>query len=226
MYKIIGILGAVIIVIGLIWFIFSDIKINVSPNENTTAKDGVNTILSENNDKEDIEIRPIPIDNAIRQELIYPDLNRPIVFPDSFPEDARIIIQNNVAALTAQLKTDPDLFNSWLDLAIQYKIIEDYKGARDIWEFLSTVSPENSVSFRNLGDLYGYYLGDNQKAEKNLLRAIEISPNEIEYYLKTMEFYRDVMKDIVKARQIIEQGINSNPTSEELKCFLNNLSLQ
>lgn len=189
------------------------------------TKDSIGLTLSEG-DIENVEIKQIPVSNTIEQKLIYPELDRALVFTESFPDDARAVIQNNVKTLASQLEIDHTSFQNWLDLAMQYKIAGDYEGARDILEFLSIVSPQNSVSFRNLGDLYGYYLTDKQKAEENLLKAIEISPSEIEYYIKTMEFYRDVMKDNEKARQIIERGVNSNPASEELKSFLKNPNLQ
>lgn len=235
MSKIIGIVIVVIIAVATGWFIYSDIK-SSTPSEDAVlqqdnkimTKNGIGLTLSDG-DINDVEVKQISdntIDNIAKQELIHPVLDRAIVFQDSFPEDARAIIRNNIAILTKQLKTDPTSFNNWLDLAIQYKIIEDYEGARDVWEFLNILFPGNSISFRNLADLYGYYLDNQQKAEENFLKAIEISPDEIEYYIKTMEFYRDVMKDNEKASQIIERGVNSNPASEELKSFLKNPNLQ
>lgn len=104
-----------------------------------------------------------------------------------------------------------------------YKIIEDYDGARVAWEYAGVVSPSSSMWLRNLGDLYGYYLNNPQKAEESLLSAIQKSPQEIEYYFKIVEFYRDITKNTAKARTIVKNGIISNPESEDLKLLLKTL---
>lgn len=235
--KYVQIISAVIIVAGLSWFIYSDLKIealpedNISQDDKTITKDGIGVTLSEGS-IEDVEIKQIPVDmdvadgGAITQEelVYYPNLDYVTVFPESFSEDARVIIQNNISTLTAQLKEDQISFPDWLDLSTQYKIIEDYERTRDILEFLNIAFIKNSVSFRNLGNLYGYYLNDPQKAEENLLQAIENGPTVIEYYFKITEFYRDIIKAPEKARQIVEQGIETNPFSAELTALLSSLN--
>jgi tetratricopeptide (TPR) repeat protein len=214
-----------IIAIGVGFYIYNDIYFKppqeIAQNKKIQLENEFNL---EEGGQNGITITPVKNENTIN--IPIPDLNRPIIFDDNVSEGVRKTTTEKINKLTEELKKDNSFFSNWIELGLYRKSIGDYIGARDIWEFLSVTSPQNSVSFRNLGDLYSYYLVDKQKAEENFLKAIEINPNEIEYYLKTMEFYRDVMKDVVKARQIIEQGINSNPASEELKSSLNNLNLQ
>jgi len=72
-----------------------------------------------------------------------------------------------------------------------------------------------------LGDLYAYYLRDNQKAEENYLKALELGPSQIYLYFKTAEFYRDFLLDNQKAKETVQMGLINNPTSQELKDLLN-----
>ena len=114
--------------------------------------------------------------------------------------------------------------NELLALGLEKKRINDYEGARDAWERAGIVSPTNSVSFNNLGDLYAYYLKDNKKAEENFLTAIKNGPNQIYIYRSLYEFYRYVLKDDAKAKGILQKGIIANPnSSQDLKYLLDNL---
>ena len=74
-----------------------------------------------------------------------------------------------------------------------------------------------------MGDLYAYYLRDNQKAEENYLEALELGPSQTYLYFKTAEFYRDFLLDSQKARVIVQKGLINNPNSQELKDLLNSL---
>ena len=59
---------------------------------------------------------------------------------------------------------------NWLVLGVYRKMIGDYESAKEVWEYASAIRPQNSVSFNNLGELYAYYLKDNAKAEKIILK--------------------------------------------------------
>lgn len=155
--------------------------------------------------------------------IAVPSLDRPIVFSVEMPDEARVIIKANIERLSYELKGNSDLFPNWIDLGLQRKMTGDYEGARDAWEYAGVIRPSSGLPFRNLGDLYGYYLNDTQKAEENLLKAIKNNPTQIEYYFKTAEFYGDVVLDVEKARVVVQQGIDVNPDFSELKELLNSL---
>ena len=109
-------------------------------------------------------------------------------------------------------------------LGVYRKIIGDYEGAREVWEYASAIRPQNSVSFNNLGELYAYYLKNNKKAEENYAKAIENDPSAIYIYRNFFDFYRYFAKDTAKARAILEKGIAANPaTSSDLKNLLKSL---
>ena len=194
---------------------------NVDNSEISDDKNVVVSIDEEGNvstDNENIEI--VPVDNTSASEVNAPDLDKPIVFYADISQEVKDIMTSKIENTIKDIKAKQDYFSGWISLGVQYKIIGDYDSARDAWEYASAIRPASGLPNRNLGDLYGYYLKDNIKAEENLLKAIEKSPNKAEYYLKTAEFYRDIAKDIDSARNIIQQGITTNPTSEDLKSFL------
>ena len=145
----------------------------------------------------------------------YPDLNRPISFPQNFPEDGRQLFRQKIEKIVSQLRQNPGYFDGWLELSRLRKMINDYEGAAEILEYLAKISPKNFVVFNNLGDLYGYYLKDYKKAEENFLKAIENGPHEIYLYRILYEFYRDVVKNEEKLKEILKRGIELNPTSSQ-----------
>jgi tetratricopeptide (TPR) repeat protein len=172
-----------------------------------------------------LDPEPLDFDNVrgSTSNINMPDLDRPINMPDSLPEDAQKIAREKIEDIAKNLKENPKLFNYWLELGVYRKMINDYEGAAEVWEYAGVISPKNSTSFNNLGDIYAYYLKDNKKAEENFLKALENDPNKIYIYRNVYEFYRYVMKDTEKSRQILEKGIELNlDTSQDLQNLLNN----
>ncbi len=219
-----------VIVITIVVIVFYPSK---KEDEMIINSGGIGVVLTEDSGTADIKTIPIGDgtidDNGIininpieKQKLDIPNLNRKIVFSDSMPEDARKIILSNIATLITQLKEDSSSFKNWLDLATHYKIIEDYEGARDIWEFINETSPRNSVSFSNLGDLYHYNLKDFSKSEKNFKEAIERNLS-VQSYIGLHELYKYSYKqDTTLAVDILVEGMLKNPTSIDLIITLAN----
>ncbi len=197
------------------------VDVVVSAGETATSTDAVNEAGKDKGYT--VEVVPIKNKTAVKASIAAPDLDRKIVFGSDVSKDAQKIITTKINSLEDALKKDNSSLENWIDLGLYRKIAGDYEGARDAWEYVGVISPQNSLSFRNLGDLYGYYLKDSQKAEKNLLKAIENGPNRVEYYFKTVEFYREVMKDNSKARGVAQQGVKANPDSKNLKDLLASL---
>lgn len=183
-------------------------------------------IYSEMSDIEiDVDAEPTPgvDENQQLEHLEHPNLDRPINIPEDFPEDAKKIATEKIQKLSNELKANNDFFDGWLDLGIYRKMIGDYEGAKECWEYASAIRPLNSISFNNLGDLYGYYLKDYKKAEENFLKALENGPDQVYIYRNTYEFYRYVMKDDAQAKEILKKGIEINPdTSQDLKTLFDN----
>ncbi len=138
----------------------------------------------------------------------------------NIPKGTAPEIISQIQELSRTLKDNNDYLQGWLQLGILRKNIGDLEGAAETWQYATIIRPESSTAYLNLGDLYGYYLRDNQKAEEYLLRGIKAEPSNVYTYYKTYEFYTDTNQS-QKARQILEQGIAANPqTSESLKTLL------
>jgi len=198
-------------------------------DNSTTMPSLIDNISIETEDEGDVTIEVIEIgDSQNLQEKLaiikpIPDLDREIVFKEGFPVDTRQAIIDDIEKISQELKDDPTFFGNWLYLGLNRKAIKDYEGSRQAWEYAKLVSSNNFVVRGNLGDLYAYYLRDNQKAEENYLEALELGPSQTYLYFKTAEFYRDFLLDSQKARVIVQKGLINNPNSQELKDLLNSL---
>ena len=76
-----------------------------------------------------------------------PDLDRKIVISADLPEKAKEIAREKIKKLSEELKNNHNLFDSWLQLGIYRKIIGDYEGASESWEYAGKIRPQNSTSF-------------------------------------------------------------------------------
>ena len=178
---------------------------------------------------EDLENLPVPNDGYVRAGpdldgaavvAVVPNLDRQIIVPASIPAQIKENTVKEIERLKALLKQDSNLFNEWLDLGMLYKSFDDYEGAREAWEYASVIRPVNSLSFGNLGVLYGYYLKNPVLAEKNYLKAIENDPKLPYLYGQTADFYLEVALNPVKARSILEKGLKAIPGDEGLLAAL------
>lgn len=148
-------------------------------------------------------------------------LDREIKFPENFPEDARSIITEKIQGFRTSLEANPADYPAWLDLAIQYKTLEDYEGAREVWEYINIAAPAQTVSFLNLGDLYTGYLKDYEKAEENYLQAIKNSPDQGIAYIGLSELYRYSYKtDTNAAEDILKRGIEAIPSPNNVDVII------
>ncbi|MDP7365686.1 MAG: hypothetical protein QGH83_00290 [Candidatus Pacebacteria bacterium] len=218
MSKIIGLIIVVAVAVGAGWFIYND----ASQNTETDFGDFIseynaddNTDVSENDTGYNIEI--LPIDDIDEPSIPLPELNQSLQFPQDFPDDARDIVKVRIEKLNEELASDPTSFDNWLNLAIQRKIIDDFEGARDIWEYLNTMFPGNSISFRNLGDLYHFYLKDYPKSEQNFRKAIENKPDQLSYYINLHELYKySYKRDTNLAIEVLFDGLKIDSTSTDI----------
>lgn len=171
----------------------------------------------------DVKVEVVPAEQ--KTGLKAPDLNRPIKYPSNMTEKVRKIFSERIDTNIADLKKDPGLLDSWLGLGLLYKAIEDYEGAREVWEYCAILSPNNATSFTNLGDLYGYYLKDKIRAEKNYLQAIENDKASVYLYVRAADFYREVMDDLEKARNILIKGISVIPNDPAITDALEKINI-
>lgn len=183
----------------------------------TSKNDTVDQKIGEVKLEEGKSYEYVGADKELIKNTPVPDLNRKI--PSGTTED----VKKNIISLSNELKINSGNFDSWIGLGSYRKTAGDYEGAKLAWEYASILRPRFSLSFLNLGNLFGYYLKDLKKAESNFLKAIEVEPAQTYSYVATANFYIEVLNDKNKAIAIIEKGIVNNPKAEELKTILSEI---
>lgn len=147
--------------------------------------------------------------------LNMPSLNGPIIVTTAISKESADKAKEKIAGLRDELKKQSDLFLNWLELALYEKLIGDYKGAEQVWTYVTKQWPQSSTAYSNLANLYVYELPDLGLAEKYYLKAIQVTPKLVSNYYSAYEFYRFVKKDIAKAKEILNQGIAEIPDNAE-----------
>jgi len=115
----------------------------------------------------------------------------------------------------ASLQESPDDYSNWLYLGILKKGAGDYEGARDCYLYVIQIKPEISNSYANLADLYANFLNEPQKGLAMMQKALELDPNDVNFYLALAEIYRyrlpgqEAMYETVMLDAI--QGFPDNP---------------
>lgn len=211
----------IILVVGFIgWYIVRSIP---SPNStqdiDTSIEDGSLDALVESGDA---QVEEIPVDiNLDANTAIRPSLDRSTVIPSRFSPEAVTILENNITKLKDQLANDPNSFQGWIDLASQYKIIDDFKGAAEIWEFLSITAEGNTVSRINLANLYHYEIKDFEKSEAIFKDVISINNQIVEAYTGLHELYKYSFKtSTTLAVDVLKEGIEAIPSNIDLRMLL------
>lgn len=165
--------------------------------------------------------------NNISEDVVtgVPSIDRPIIAPSGMSEDKVALAREKIQELSAILKENSRLFSHWLDLGTYRKMIEDFDGAFEAWQYASVLQPNDARPYNNIGNLYVYYLHNNEEGEKYLLEAIEKSPDGLQYYAAAFEFYYYVLKDEKRGKDILEEGIARNQsTASPLRELLYSLS--
>jgi tetratricopeptide (TPR) repeat protein len=158
-------------------------------------------------------------ESAIKPQI--PDLDRPIKISANLTEAERKQLTIDIGKMLEAIKRDSNYFDGWLQLGILRKMIGDYNGAIEAWNFAGVIRPKSTIAFTNLADLYAFYIRDNKKAEESFLNAISADPQNDYPYFQAARFYSDVLKDKEKAKNILHQGISAGAdVSGNLKALL------
>lgn len=142
-----------------------------------------------------------------------PDLDRPFTPAERFPEDIRQQSIERVNAATAELRKNPDLISRWLEIAVYRKGADDFKGAEEIWKYLTRKWPEDATAYGNLADLYQSVLDKPKSAEQYWKKYLEVVPKDynIAAYRSLHDLYRTKLDSPEKAREILGRGIEEHP---------------
>jgi hypothetical protein len=139
-----------------------------------------------------------------------PTIDKEVVFPDSFADEAREAYLSNLEEIKGNIIADPKNEAAWNDLAIYRKMVGDYEGAKAIWHYQLALRPQNLVVLHNLAEVYFHYDKNYPKAEQLYLEAIRIAPNVVINYTDLFDMYRYVYKqDTTAAVDIMHQAFTS-----------------
>ncbi|MDP2676134.1 MAG: hypothetical protein Q8O83_00395 [bacterium] len=198
-----------IYIIGfLVLFLFGGVMFLYNANSPSSTEDGKN----ENKDNGiDAVVVPADVSNSI-DSVPIPDLDRPVVIPEGMNSESATQAKQKIAELIDTLKSDSALVDHWLELGTYRKLIEDYKGAEEIWSYVAFIQPDDARVFNNLSNLYIYHFHDNQKGEEYILKAIEKAPTNPQYYAAAVELYVDILGDKASARELLQGAITNHPT--------------
>ena len=130
----------------------------------------------------------------------------------SAPEEYIAKQKKDLALLGSVLNKNPISVggvDNWIAVGVIKKSFNDYEGARDAWEYANILYPSNGLSFANLGNLYGFYLHDNEKAEASFKKAISNDAYQPGYYLGLADFYKNVyMAKKSETPKVLLEGMN------------------
>ena len=155
-----------------------------------------------------------------------PDLNRKVTVSTgvAVSPEATAMATDKITALQGQLKTNSSDFKAWINLGIYQKMAGDYQGAVLSWKYASRLAPADYISLSNLGNLYAYFIKDNGQAEVYYKQAINNGPTQVYLYVGLVEIYRDIFKDLDKARAIVDAGLSKIPNDPNLLQLKSSLS--
>ncbi len=216
------IISAVVVAILLAIYIAFDRKSNIKKVDNTettsvsTSTDSTGNINAQGTGS--YTIKQISVDTIDEIPKPIPDLNRVSVSATGaivLPE-VKSAAEQKIKMLQAKLKENPAYIEAWIDLGTYQKMAGDYDGAVISWKYASRLSPTDYISLGNLGNIYAYFLKDNGQAEVYYKQAISKDPKQVYLYIQLAEVYRDVFKDLDKARAIIDQGLSKVPNDQSL----------
>ena len=129
-----------------------------------------------------------------------------------FTEEQKTRLYANIDSLGRTVKTNSTFFDGWIQVGLLKKIIGDFEGARDAWEYAGIIQPKNSLSFSNLGELYWRYLHEYIKSETNFRISIKHKPEDMQNYVSLAELYHYSFKEKAGlADDVLLEGLQNNP---------------
>lgn len=219
------IISAVVIIVLLVVYIAFDRKSKAGDDLKNTNTEQVSTTTNTGitADGSGYTIEQVPVESNVPKPI--PDLSRKVIFSNdpSLTSEVKGVINTKIASLETALKSNPSYLAAWIDLGLYHKMAGDYEGSKIYWQYATKLSPTNYVAFADLGNLYAYYLKDNAMAENYYKQAINKDTKQSYLYTQLAEVYKDVFKDMDKAKAVIEQGLNAIPNDPALLEFKANL---
>lgn len=153
--------------------------------------------------------------------LTVPDFRKSVKFSSTVSGEIRSAIEKGVTTVKERLTKDSLDLKSWIDLGTLKKMAGDYAGAEEAWVFVTVASPNNSIAYNNLGDLYTNFLKNYPKAETSYLTAIRVDPSDASAYRDLASLYDNFYKKGTSAgEETLKKGVAAVPDSVDLHVLL------
>lgn len=217
MKKMLTILTVLILVGVGLWFVWNkyQFKKNASVNppfdiseENLANLPDMSNEADANNKEEDVlKIQALEI------------VSRPIVIKVALSDSIKNQAIEKIKNAGETIKNDYVSAGAWLDLGAYRKLIGDYSGAIEAWNFLTVIYPKDPVAFNNLGDIYAFYLKDFARGEQNFLKAIANDSTKVGAYMQLVTIYQET-RQLDKMEPLLLSGIKNNSADPTLKILL------
>lgn len=162
------------------------------------------------------------VDNKeVLRALAAEIISRPIKVSAPLSEADRKRAEGKIKEISDLIREDYNYTYPWYDLGSYRRVIGDFEGAAEAWNFVPMIRPDDFVAYHNLGDLYGFYVKDYPKSEENYLKSIKNNPENVQAYLDLAIIYGSVYKE--KASQvesILLRGLEANSGNTGLQAAL------
>ena len=136
-------------------------------------------------------------------------------FPDALKTTNEEILQASLEDLNNQyqdLRDSQYIYLSWINVGILKKRLGDKLGAEKAWLNAIDYNSDRALAYGNLADLYLFSLQKYDKAEEHYLKALEIDPNYLSYYIGLVSLYRYNMTEKANLIEgIMTNGAEINP---------------
>ncbi|MDP3993623.1 MAG: hypothetical protein U1C57_01770 [Candidatus Doudnabacteria bacterium] len=90
----------------------------------------------------------------------------------------------------AKVLSDPGNAQLWFDFGYTKEFLNDHEGAILAWEKSFALQPFNFVTAQNLGNTYQYFIKDWAKAEFYYRKVLELRPDHPQAYQGLIDLYR------------------------------------
>lgn len=150
-----------------------------------------------------------------------PSLDRAITPLSSLDPALVKNLEDKMAITLSNLKKDSTNQDAWVALGGERKVLGDYEGARDAWEYAKAINPNVVAPWSNLADLYQFYIKDYVKSEQNWKKTFALDVTYIQGYRGL--YYLYVYSMPTKTGDIpamLKAAIAKNPAADDLKVLL------
>jgi len=125
------------------------------------------------------------------------------------------ILDGTIEELNEQyvkIKEGDHIYNRWINIGILRKRLGDHEGTEKAWLKAIEYSPDQSLAYGNLADLYLFILKDDEKAEEYYLKVISMRNDNYNYYIGLSALYRYNMTEKAHLIEgIIVEAAEINP---------------